>query len=126
MASEVMQNLQSQEKQQTAAILRSTRAKQGARLRQKLHSMEMQAASSLKSRPENIVHAIRASGAGADSLYTGVVVSSSSSSQSMATGSKDQQRPAKPSVTSLEAAKSRIQTQKNGRHFKTELLFPLL
>lgn len=114
MASEVMQNLQSQEKQQTAAILRSTRAKQGARLRQRLHS---------NSRPENIVHVIRATGA-ADSLYTGVVISSS---QSMGSGAKDQQqRPPKPSATSLEASKSRIKTQKNGRHFKTELLFPPL
>lgn len=124
MASEVMQNLQSQEKQQTAAILRSTRVKQGARLRQRLHSMEMHATSSLNNRPENIVHAIQATGA-ADSLYTGVVVSSSS--QIMGSGAKDQQqRPPKPSVTSLEASKSRVKTQKNGRHFKTELLFPLL
>lgn len=124
LVSEVMQNLQSQEKQQTAAILRSTRAKQGTRLRQRLHCVKMQAASASNNKPENIVHAIRASGA-ADSLYTGVVVSSSSS-QSMGNGGKDRQRPPRPSVTSLEASQSQIKTQRNGRHLKTELLFPPL
>lgn len=116
-----MQDLKRQEKQQMAAILRSARAKQEAKVRHCLTSMDSQAPASSSSstsdgRTENIVHALRAAGA-AGSLYTGVVVCP----QSTKGGGKATEL---RNVMTQEAAQATIKTQVHGRHFKTELVFP--
>lgn len=125
MASEVMQSLRLQEKQQTAAIFAAARAKQedalrrrvrqqrSAELRESSADVDATGAFAGKTTKKNIVHAIGARGA-ADSLYTGVMV------VAPATGgvTAPAQLPARP------VAASKVQTRKTGRHFKTELFFP--